>query len=79
MEKTKRRDLYNKKRYGVFFCPECHVFNISNMFQKRHTCNKCGKSIKLNKVHILFDSDEFKAVQIYHRTIVCQLLQEIQI
>jgi tetrahydromethanopterin S-methyltransferase subunit G len=35
------------------------------MFQKGHTCTGCSKSVTLDKVHILFDSDDIQEVKAY--------------
>lgn len=60
-----RKTLYRKKRYGVFSCYRCHSPNLSNMFQKGHTCTGCGRILRLDKVHILFGSDKMDEALAY--------------
>lgn len=62
---SNRQALYRKKRYGVFGCLYCHTWNISNLFQKGHVCTNCGRTIKLEKVDIVFGSDNVKEAQAY--------------
>ena len=62
---TDRKVLYKNKRYGIYGCPRCHALNITNLFQKTHKCTKCGKANRLDRVNILFGSDDFKEAQTY--------------
>jgi hypothetical protein len=53
-----RKELYAKKRYGVFACYHCHQWQGSNLFQKTHQCVKCGKTLSLVKVDPVLETDE---------------------
>jgi len=69
---TDRKVLYKKKRYGIYGCPHCHALNITNLFQKTHTCTKCWKTNRLDKANILFGSDDLKEAQTYLQTLKIQ-------
>ena len=35
------------------------------MYQKSHICIKCNQTLRLDKVHLLFDSDKIAEAQAY--------------
>lgn len=57
--------LYKKKRYGIIGCLKCHTLNITNLFQKTHKCLGCGCEIPIDKVHVIFGSDNVREVSAY--------------
>lgn len=55
---SSRKQLYRRKKYGVFGCNRCHGWQLSNQFQKTHKCPYCGRILRLDKVHIIYETDD---------------------